>query len=158
MPACFARRAHARASKSVGLNSSKNGVYCASGISSTERTHSPRAGIAYSPQWMNMPNRSCRNHFIRSSYFARSNLYILIDPFACALQRQAHAQDAVRSACAPSVLNNFSILRQLCKYRIPFFVNSGHKKPAGRSEERPAGPVLISGRSHQKTPLVRSST
>ena len=85
MPACFARRAHARASKSTGLNSSKNGLYCSSGISSTERTHSPRAGIAYSPQWMNMPNRSRRNHCIRSSYFARSNLYILIDPFASTL-------------------------------------------------------------------------
>src|SRR2546421_7873340 len=28
--------------------------------------HSP-AGIAYSPQWMNMPKRASRHHFIRAS-------------------------------------------------------------------------------------------
>jgi len=77
MPAFLAMRAHARASNLTGLNCLASGSYSATGMRPRSMIHSPMpaiflpfhspAGIAYSPQWMNMPNRASRHQAIRAS-------------------------------------------------------------------------------------------
>ena len=51
----------------TGLNMAANFVLEFLFIRSSLRTHSPRAGMAYSPQWMNMPKRAWVYHAVRRS-------------------------------------------------------------------------------------------
>ena len=75
-PASLAMRPIARHRISTGLNCFASCSYSATGIFARFMIHSPMpgiclpfhspAGIAYRPQWMNIPKRASRNHFIRS--------------------------------------------------------------------------------------------
>jgi hypothetical protein len=64
IPADFAAAAQARASNFCGLNWSASLRYSLKGMRSFHINHSPRPGMAYTPQWMNMPNLASRHHCI----------------------------------------------------------------------------------------------
>ena len=67
IPAPLAAAIHSRMSQCLGSNSIMRGSYSPLGMRSTLRTHSPRAGMAYSPQCRNRPNRARVNQAVRRS-------------------------------------------------------------------------------------------
>ena len=91
-PASAAVWAHCSASNLVGLNLAASFTYSSRGTLARSMIHSPippiglpfhsPAGIAYSPQWMNIPNRPSRHQAIRASRWAFVSLGIATVFFA----------------------------------------------------------------------------
>ena len=74
---------------------------------STLFTHSPRPGMAYRPQWMNIPKRSRRNHSVRCHRASRSRGCVLMVTFsacvspACVIvRRMLHDTAGIHSSAA----------------------------------------------------------